>query len=64
MRFIVTLLLALAVASPVFAGPQSTIGGARLENDMAHQVKAGWPSVGYECVASRRNGGGSTLRWR
>ena len=48
MRFITTLLLALAVASTAFAGPQSTIGGARLESDMAHQVKSGWPSTAYE----------------
>lgn len=59
MRFIVTLLLALALASTAFAGPQSTIGGARLENDMVHQVKAGWPSIGYEWW----NKGRKSLDW-
>ena len=59
MRFIVTLLLSLAVASTAFAGPQSTIGGARLENDMVHQVKSGWPSTGYEWW----NKGRKSLDW-
>jgi len=48
MKFVTTLLLALAVASTAFAGPQSTIGGRRLDSDMAHQVRTGWPSTSYE----------------
>jgi hypothetical protein len=46
--FIVTLLVALGLASPALAGPQSTIGGARLQTDMAHKVTTGWPSTSYE----------------
>jgi len=48
MRFILTLLLVLGLASTALAGPQSTIGGARLETDMAHKVATGWPSTSYE----------------
>ncbi len=48
MRFILTLLLMLGLASTASAGPQSTIGGARLETDMAHKVATGWPSTSYE----------------
>jgi len=48
MRFILTLLLVLGLASTAVAGPQSTIGGARLETDMAHKVRTGWPSTSYE----------------
>ena len=48
MRFILTLLLVLGLASLALAGPQSTIGGARLETDMAHKVGTGWPSTSYE----------------
>ena len=48
MRFILTLLLVLGLASTAVAGPQSTIGGARLETDMAHKVATGWPSPSYE----------------
>ena len=48
MKFITTLLLVLALASTAFAGPQSTIGGRRLDSDMAHQVRSGWPSTSYE----------------
>ncbi|KPK15901.1 MAG: hypothetical protein AMJ62_07875 [Myxococcales bacterium SG8_38] len=47
-RFILTFLLVSGLASPVLAGPQSTIGGARLETDMAHKVTTGWPSTSYE----------------
>lgn len=59
MKFIVTLLLALALASTAFAGPQSTIGGARLDTDMAHKVRTGWPSTSYEWW----NKGKSSLDW-
>ena len=59
MRFIVTLLVALAMASTAFAGPQSTIGGARLETDMAHKVHSAWPSTGYEWW----NKGKKSLDW-
>ena len=59
MRFIVTLLAALAMASTAFAGPQSTIGGARLETDMAHKVQSGWPSTSYEWW----NKGKKSLDW-
>jgi len=48
MRFILTLLLVLGMASTALAGPQSTIGGARLQTDMAHKVASGWPSTAYE----------------
>jgi hypothetical protein len=48
MRLILTLLLMLSLASPALAGPQSTIGGKRLETDMAHKVGTGWPSTSYE----------------
>jgi hypothetical protein len=55
MKFILTLLLLLALASPALAGPQSTIGGARLETDMAHKVGTGWPSTSYEWWNKGRN---------
>ena len=48
MKFILTLVLALALASAALAGPPSTIGGARLDSDMAHQVRSAWPSTSYE----------------
>ncbi len=48
MKFITTLLLAFLLASTAFAGPQSTIGGRRLDSDMAHQVRSGWPGTSYE----------------
>jgi len=48
MRFILTLLLVLGLASTALAGPQSTIGGARLESDMVHKATTGWPSTSYE----------------
>lgn len=48
MKFIFTLLFVLGLASTAVAGPQSTIGGARLETDMAHKVATGWPSTSYE----------------
>lgn len=47
-RFIVTLGMVLGLASSASAGPQSTIGGARLESEMAHKVTTGWPSTSYE----------------
>jgi hypothetical protein len=59
MKFITTLLLALALASTAFAGPQSTIGGRRLDSDMAHQVRSGWPSTSYEWW----NKGKGSLDW-
>jgi len=48
MKFITTLVLALMLASTALAGPQSTIGGRRLDSDMAHQVRTGWPATSYE----------------
>jgi hypothetical protein len=48
MRFITTLVLASLLASTALAGPQSTIGGRRLDTDMAHQVRTGWPATSYE----------------
>lgn len=59
MRFLIALLLALAFASPALAGPQSTIGGKRLETDMAHKVGSGWPSTHYEWW----NKGQKSLDW-
>lgn len=59
MRFILTLLLALGLASTALAGPQSTIGGAPLETEMAHQVRTGWPSTSYEWW----NNGKKKLDW-
>jgi hypothetical protein len=59
MKFILTLLLVLALASTALAGPQSTIGGARLDSDMAHQVRSGWPSTSYEWW----NKGKGSLDW-
>lgn len=59
MKFFVTLLLALALASSALAGPQSTVGGARLDSDMAHQVRSGWPSTSYEWW----NRGKGSLDW-
>ncbi len=48
MKIIVTVLFVLALASPALAGPQSTIGGKRLETKTAHKVSTGWPSTSYE----------------
>jgi hypothetical protein len=59
MKFVGTLLLALALASTALAGPQSTIGGKRLDTDMAHQVRSGWPSTSYEWW----NKGKNSLDW-
>ena len=59
MRFITTLLFALMLASTALAGPQSTIGGRRLDSEMAHQVRTGWPSTGYEWW----NKGKGSLDW-
>lgn len=59
MRFITALALAMAVSSTAFAGPQSTIGGRRLDSDMAHQVRSGWPSTAYEWW----NKGKGSLDW-
>ena len=59
MRFILTLLLVLGMASTALAGPQSTIGGARLQTDMAHKVASGWPSTAYEWW----NKGNKKLDW-
>ena len=59
MKFITTLLLALLVTSTAFAGPPSTIGGARLESDMAHRVSTGWPATSYEWW----NQGKKSLDW-
>jgi hypothetical protein len=59
MKFLVTLLFALALASTALAGPQSTIGGARLDSEMAHQVRSGWPSTSYEWW----NKGKGSLDW-
>ena len=59
MRFILTVLLALGLASTAFAGPQTTVGGKRLEDDMVHHVRSGWPSTGYEWW----NKGRKSLDW-
>lgn len=59
MRFILTLLLALGLASTALAGPESTIGGKRLQNDSVHHVRSGWPSTGYEWW----NKGRKSLDW-
>jgi hypothetical protein len=59
MKFITTLFFGLIFASTAFAGPQSTIGGRRLDTDMAHQVRTGWPSTGYEWW----NKGKGSLDW-
>ncbi len=59
MKFLVTLLCAMALASSALAGPPSTIGGARLDSDMAHQVRSGWPSTSYEWW----NKGKNSLDW-
>ncbi|MGD8318089.1 MAG: hypothetical protein PVH21_14710 [Myxococcales bacterium] len=47
-RFIVALCVVWGLASSASAGPQSTIGGARLQTDMAHKVSTGWPGTSYE----------------
>ena len=59
MKFILTVLLALALASPALAGPQSTVGGARLEHDNSHRVASGWPGTAYEWW----NKGSGRLDW-
>ena len=59
MRVATTTLLVLALANTALAGPQSTIGGKRLESDMAHQVRSGWPSTAYEWW----NKGPKSLDW-
>jgi hypothetical protein len=40
--------LVLAMSSTAIAGPQSTIGGKRLQSDMVHNTGVGWPSLFYE----------------
>lgn len=59
MRFLLTFLMVLALASTALAGPQSTIGGKRLETDMAHKVGTGWPGTHYEWW----NKGKKSLDW-
>jgi hypothetical protein len=59
MKFITTVLLALALASTAFAGPQSTIGGRLLDSDMAHHVRSGCPSTAYQWW----NKGKGSLDW-
>ncbi|MGB5191544.1 MAG: hypothetical protein WBN70_01080 [Polyangiales bacterium] len=59
MKFIVTLMCGLLVASTALAGPQSTIGGRRLDSEMAHQVRSGWPGTSYEWW----NKGRGSLDW-
>jgi hypothetical protein len=48
MRAVAAFLLVLATSSTALAGPQSTIGGKRLESDMVHNTGVGWPSLFYE----------------
>jgi len=48
MRAIAVFLLVLAMSSTALAGPQSTIGGKRLESEMVHNTGVGWPSLFYE----------------
>ena len=47
-RAVAAFALVLAVSSTALAGPQSTIGGKRLESDMVHNTGVGWPSLFYE----------------
>jgi len=48
MRAVVVFVVVLAMSSTALAGPQSTIGGKRLESDMVHNTGVGWPSLFYE----------------
>ena len=59
MRVFATLLLASAVSTTAFAGPQSTVGGKPLTTEMAHNTGVGWPSLFYEWW----NNGKGNLDW-
>ena len=59
MRVFATLLLASAVSTTAFAGPQSTVGGKPLTTEMAHNAGVGWPSLFYEWW----NNGKGNLDW-
>lgn len=48
MKAVGVFLLALVASSTALAGPQSTIGGKRLESDTVHNTGVGWPSLFYE----------------
>jgi hypothetical protein len=48
MRVIAVFVLVLAMSSTALAGPQSTIGGKRLQSEMVHNTGVGWPSLFYE----------------
>lgn len=42
------MVLVLAMSSTAYAGPQSTIGGKRLQSDVVHNTGVAWPSLFYE----------------
>jgi len=48
MKAVGLMVLVLAVSSTAYAGPQSTIGGKRLQSEMVHNAGVGWPSLFYE----------------
>lgn len=48
MRAVIVIAAVLATSSTAFAGPQSTIGGKRLNSEMVHNTGVGWPSLFYE----------------
>ncbi len=48
MRAIAVFVSVLAISSSALAGPQSTIGGKRLESENVHNTGVGWPSLFYE----------------
>ncbi len=59
MRAVSVFVLVLAMSSTALAGPQSTIGGKRLESHTVHNTGVGWPSLFYEWW----NRGQSKLDW-
>lgn len=48
MKKIIPCLLVLFFAIPVFAGPETIIGGKPLSVDSGHSIAIGWPSMSYE----------------
>ena len=48
MRAIGIVVFALTLSSTAYAGPQSTIGGKRLQSEMVHNTGVAWPSLFYE----------------
>jgi len=48
MKAISLMVLVLAISSTASAGPQSTIGGKRLQSEMVHNTGVAWPSLFYE----------------